>query len=137
MLCLESLYDVEGFSFAFPLLISLLYLSNKNLLICLFFKFGNKASRNTAITVYNTKNKKYEILWGERGVYPINDSRYCINLLSNNLIIFEDDFYDLEGNYENINIDYDYSFVVEYGNHNIILKEMFDNNLYEADKNFN
>ena len=119
---------------------SLVYLSHKKILICLMISYGPGASRNSGITIFNTKHKLYKIIWGLEGVYPYFDSPYCIEIFNDKLIIFTEEIYYLRnGSYVECNCHSKWSsckFGVCYKKNYLILKERFSNNLYEFDEHF-
>ena len=119
---------------------SLLYLPKKKLMICLMVTYGNGASRNSGITVFDTKNKKYKIIWGEEEIYPDLDTPYCMEVFNKKLIIFKNEIYDLKTG-EKIYIDFDGKWGdcklgIVYGKNKLILKDTFDYYFYEFDKDF-
>ena len=102
--------------------------------------YGNEASRNSGITVFDSKNKKYKIIWGEEGTSPNFDTPYCLEVFNNKLIIFINEIYDLKTG-EKISIDIDGKWRdcklgIVYGKNKLILKDTFDYYFYEFDKDF-
>ena len=122
-----------------PIVKNLVYLSNKNLLICLMAKYGPQASRSSGITICNTKNSLYRIIWEEGGVYPVNDSPYSLAINKEYLVIFSNKIYNLD-NGNSIHINYDNSWsdcsCGIFFRQSWIVKERFNNNLYQFDKDF-
>ena len=93
-------------------------------------KYGPGASRSSGMTVIDTKNRKYKILWGEEGIYSINDGPYCLGVFNKYLIILNNYIFNLE------DVNFDCSCGVLSREEYIILKERFTNNFLQIEKDF-
>ena len=138
IISIRPIIDINDFV-GEPMARNIVYLPNKNLLISLFLKYGPQSSRSSGITIINTKNSLYKIIWGLGGVYPVNETPYSIAINKNNLVIFSYEMYNLYNgdsfivNYDNAWTDCDCG--VFFGE-SWILKEKFKNNIYQFTKDF-
>ena len=150
IISIKPIVDIDS-SVGQPMVTNLVYLANKNLLICLMIKYGIITFRSSGITICSTKNSLYKIIWGLGGVRPVNYSPYSLATNKKNLVIFSESAQNHGINVVKMyNLDNGNSIQVNYNNslpnfccgifmgESWILEERFNNknNIYQFNKDF-
>lgn len=75
---------------------SLLYLPKLQFLICIKYQYGFASARAGGVTIIDTKNAFYKIIWGNEYIWVDIYHPYCINIINNKYLLIDNELYDLK-----------------------------------------